>query len=250
MAAITTSTVETAIAGAFPPTARQLTRLIWAIAMLLALATPLTIAASGPGVLPGDVAISNAVHQTLPAWMDGSVAVANLLGQAPVAIGLSVLLAMLLFARQWRSEATLVAAAAIAWAGNAVLKALAESPRPTASLVRITENATGFGFPSGHVMGITVLFGALLLIATHRLDSTPLRRLAQFSALSTLALTGIARIEVGAHWPSDVLGGYLWGTILLLAIVMVQAGWSGVVSTITTIATRIPIPRRQATLID
>ena len=37
--------------------------------------------------------------------------------------------------------------------------------------------------------------------------------------LVVLALTGIVNVWLGVHWPSDVLGGYLWGAVLLLPAV-------------------------------
>jgi len=225
-------------------------RLIWAIGLLLTIATPLTFAASGSSVLPGDVAITNAVHQSLPGWTAGFVTFANLLGLAPVALGVAIALTGLLSMRRWYADAALVASAGLAWGGNALLKSLAESPRPTASLVRISENADGFGFPSGHVMGVTVLCGAIFLVATRRIASVPLRRLVQSVAIATPLVTGIARIEVGAHWPSDVLGGYLWGMILLLGVVLMQVSWQFVGNVCSSIASRVPLPRRQVSLAD
>lgn len=190
--------------------------------------------------------MANTLHGWFSGWFGGPIAFANILGRAPVAIAFSVVASALLFARRWFPEAALVASAGIAWVGNAALKTLAGSPRPTADLVSISENADGLGFPSGHVMGVTVLLGALLIIATTRIVSRPLRHLAQIATLTTLALSGVARIEVGAHWPSDVLGGYLWGAILLLTIVTVQAKWSSLASVTATVIARVPAVRRLA----
>ncbi len=43
-----------------------------------------------------------------------------------------------------------------------------------------------------------------------------LRHAGALACLALILLTGYGRILVGAHWPSDVLGGYLWGGLLLL----------------------------------
>jgi undecaprenyl-diphosphatase len=198
------------------------TRLIWGIAGLLSIATPLTAFAAGPGVLPGDVRIAETLHTVLPWWLDAPLAFANLLGLAPVAMVVTAFLAICLIARGWFSDAALVASAGLAWAGNATLKILVESPRPTADLVRISEHADGFGFPSGHVMGLTVLLGALLVVVSRRVMSRPARLLAQLALLTTIALTGLARVAVGAHWPSDILGGYLWGSAFLLVVLLLM----------------------------
>ena len=55
-----------------------------------------------------------------------------------------------------------------------------------------------------------------------RLASPPLphvRRGTVVACISLIALVGYGRIYVGAHWPSDVLGGWLWGAILLVIAV-------------------------------
>ena len=42
-----------------------------------------------------------------------------------------------------------------------------------------------------------------------------LRRTLALSALVPILTVGFARIEDGAHWPSDVLGGYMLGCVWL-----------------------------------
>ena len=32
------------------------------------------------------------------------------------------------------------------------------------------------------------------------------------------ALNGLANVYMGVHWPSDVLGGYLWAGVLLVGV--------------------------------
>ncbi len=39
-------------------------------------------------------------------------------------------------------------------------------------------------------------------------------------AAAVLALTGPANVWLGVHWPSDALGGYAWGALLLLPVIV------------------------------
>ena len=63
--------------------------------------------------------------------------------------------------------------------------------------------------------------GYLLLLALTQRQSTSdgWRRFIMISCLLLLIAGGIARIVLGAHWLSDVLGGYLigfvWATLLI-----------------------------------
>jgi membrane-associated phospholipid phosphatase len=47
----------------------------------------------------------------------------------------------------------------------------------------------------------------------------PLKRAAQGASLAWMLLMGLGRMELGVHWPTDVIGAYLTGTLLLLPLV-------------------------------
>lgn len=119
-----------------------------------------------------------------------------------------------------RAEALFAMAAVVAFVyGDNLLKDAVQSPRPLAALgVRIDEFQTSYGFPSGHVYGDVMFYGALAVFAPLWL---PPRLVVVVRALlfGIVLLAGPARVIVGAHWPSDVLGGYLWGAFgLCLAL--------------------------------
>jgi undecaprenyl-diphosphatase len=108
-----------------------------------------------------------------------------------------------------------------------LLKDLAERPRPTDDLVQVSAQANGFSFPSGHVLGSVLLWGFLCYLAAKTIPHRGLRLGVQALCLSILVLTGLQRIYAGAHWPSDVLGGYAWGLALVLPAAAVRERLSG-----------------------
>jgi undecaprenyl-diphosphatase len=69
-------------------------------------------------------------------------------------------------------------------------------------------------------MSATYFYGFLLYLAL----SFPLPSLVRAAlaavAAAVLALTGPANVWLGVHWPSDALGGYAWGALLLLPAVV------------------------------
>ncbi len=68
-----------------------------------------------------------------------------------------------------------------------------------------------FGFPSGHTTAAATFAIVLIYIAGRERLSGPQRHGLQALAFVVMVLVGWARIVLGAHWPTDVLGGFLLG---------------------------------------
>lgn len=74
-----------------------------------------------------------------------------------------------------------------------------------------------FSFPSGHMTNTTVVIGTLGILTALSL-SGKWRVFTAAVTASIFTLMGISRIYLGAHWPSDILGGLLFGISLALLI--------------------------------
>ncbi len=92
---------------------------------------------------------------------------------------------------------------------NLLLKHFFHRQRPVLENPLVT--LTSYGFPSGHTMGSTLLYGLLALIALRFVR--PLAwRIAIFAvAIIMIALVGLSRIYLGAHYLTDVLGAIAIG---------------------------------------
>jgi undecaprenyl-diphosphatase len=189
------------------------------LAALLLPALLLSLIAAGTGVVPGDVLVTRMIQQGAPAELGGLFVFVNDIGTTEGGTLVTLALGTLVVLRLQPAALVLMLATLPLRPLSGWLKSIAESPRPTADLVRITEHAGGFGFPSGHVLGATLLYGALLFLAPSLVARRALRWLIQIAAVAMIVLTGISRVYVGAHWPSDVIGGYLWGSIALITLI-------------------------------
>lgn len=74
--------------------------------------------------------------------------------------------------------------------------------------------AQGYSFPSGHSTNATTMFGSLAVNLR--------RRWVTVIAIIIAALTGLSRIVVGAHYPTDVLAGWLLGAFSILIVQLLQ----------------------------
>lgn len=128
-----------------------------------------------------------------------------------LAIPAVILFAAALYKRSgFRTAAYYVCACATAQALNAIIKHGVDRARPHDVSPRLT-SAGGLAYPSADVMLAVVIFGlgAVLLSATIR---APRLRIASVGASAFFVIAAaIARVYLGAHWPTDVLGGALAG---------------------------------------
>ena len=101
-----------------------------------------------------------------------------------------------------------------------LLAMIVARPRPSADLLQIRDHASGYSFPSGHATGVMVLYGALFVLAGVLLPQRVPRLLFRVLCVFMIVATGTARVYVGVHWPSDVLGGFLFGLITLAPLLL------------------------------
>lgn len=194
----------------------------WPLLLLLVLTLGLTTAAAGNGTLPGDIAVERWVQRAPASVADPVAETANTLGSGRVLAVIELLLAVAFVLMRRPAAAILVVLAGVLRVAGTLLKSLLGSPRPTPDVVRVTESPASNGFPSGHALGVALLVGVLVAIAFGSVRSPGRRRIVLAAALLVGLVSGFGRVYVGAHWPSDVLGGALWGTLLVPVALLMQ----------------------------
>ncbi|HEX6547413.1 MAG TPA: phosphatase PAP2 family protein [Candidatus Dormibacteraeota bacterium] len=122
-------------------------------------------------------------------------------------LGAAVVLAFLPFERR---GAWLMAIGGLGSVLDNLLKVSFERQRPDANLVRVIAQPPGFSFPSGHAVFYTWLFFMLAFSLAPRVRAG-FRPLLWAAALFGVFVGCLGRVWVGAHWPSDVIGGFLLG---------------------------------------
>ena len=107
---------------------------------------------------------------------------------------------------------------------SGALKYVVDRPRPSPELVAVHQLLFDPGFPSSHVVHYTVFFGflAYLFWKTQLVPKSFRAPLASIALIFVL-LIPFSRMYLGAHWPTDVLGGLLLGgSMLILQIRLFQ----------------------------
>ena len=134
----------------------------------------------------------------------GVTALGNVVVALPVMCG--TFLALLWVRR--RPDALAVAVCAVPIALGHVLKVVVSRPRPEYSISEVAY--TGMSFPSGHALFALLFGGLLIVLAEELIHPLAIRRGMQVTVALLVLAIGISRVYLGVHWPSDVIGGYLF----------------------------------------
>lgn len=185
-----------------------------AASVLLAVAfVVLGVMVVGGGPLPVDTAIREAlgVGRPVPAILQ----VLNDVGGAiSWDIGVAIVAAILLLKGRRRESVWLAGCVFLGETLATGAKLIVDRQRPPGIFVE--DLVTQASYPSGHVTR-TVISAALLVVLLARAPWTRIGGL--FAAVIPSVLMGLARIAVGEHWPTDVLGGYLLGGVAVAAVI-------------------------------
>lgn len=99
---------------------------------------------------------------------------------------------------------------------NYVLKIAFHRVRPS---IDFLIDAVGFSFPSGHSMGSMVFYGALSYFILKSERNKKLKFILVFLSIIMVLLVGSSRIYLNAHYPSDVIAGYIAGFVWLMSCI-------------------------------
>jgi undecaprenyl-diphosphatase len=121
---------------------------------------------------------------------------------------------ILLMLRHWRGALTLVLAVLSTQLVVALIKAIVERPRPELN-GRMTE-ASGFSFPSAHSATSMAVYATLTLLLAS-VARGAMRMAVVIAGCSLIATVGLSRVLLAAHYPTDVLAGWLTGAAIAAA---------------------------------
>lgn len=151
----------------------------------------------------GDVAGARAVQSAapVPGWWATPV---SRLAPAPAKYYVMGLTAILAFALAgFRGLLLAVAFIALEQYGAEHTKAWFSRPRPSRELIAVVGSPSGFTFPSTTITFFSVTFGLLAVVAA-RVRKTPFAIGVLVAGTVMVVLGCLARVALGAHWPSDV----------------------------------------------
>lgn len=189
----------------------------------LVLAIGLGFAAAGASVLPGDVEVATFIQRADDPVAGFLADVGNALGSTVSTI--LILLVALGCAGVMRDRPAIIFVVTVSLLRliGTQLKPLFDSARPTSDLVQIVGIHDGTGYPSGHSLSAMTLALCLAVLVWRWISSRQLA-IATVAVLVGLGLLiGWARIWSGAHWPSDVVGGFAFGAAMVgLGIVVMN----------------------------
>jgi len=129
---------------------------------------------------------------------------------SPMVVSILVMFTVvLLYWKGRRREAVGMFIANAAGAGlNETLKYLFHRRRP--DIHRLTA-AHGYSFPSGHSMGSVMFYGTLGYFVCRWTRSIFIKIFTCIASAFMILMTGVSRIYLGVHYPSDVIAGFTAG---------------------------------------
>ena len=149
--------------------------------------------------------------QSLPSSVGFIMAAATFVGQPVVDVVVGLAIVGLAYHYQ-RLDVTKAGLASLVSLGlSPLLKLLLRRSRPDTAAALGLHN---YSFPSGHSYCAMVIYGLLAVLAYKHL-AAPWNWVLMLVAVGFIVLVGVSRVYLGAHYPTDVFGGWVLGLIVL-----------------------------------
>lgn len=164
-------------------------------------------------LIDADLSVHNMMQGLRNAPGDEIMTIVTMLGDGAVMIVVGcAIVAWLLWRREWRLALAAFITILAARLFVPLMKLWLQRPRP----LELSGLPEVFSFPSGHTTFATVTLGVFAVLASHGLRSWGKAVVFAAAGIAVIAVA-YSRIYLGAHWMSDVLGGFLFGAVMIAA---------------------------------
>jgi undecaprenyl-diphosphatase len=155
-------------------------------------------------------------------WLTSIAKVISTLGSGRVLIPLVVVVGLGWWAwrRTWRPLWLLAGAYLGADALYSIVKALTGRHRPPSALA--VQHFGGLAFPSGHATQATAVWAMLAALLSGVVSRRAQKVAIWAGAVVVATLVGVSRLYLGAHWLTDVLGGWALGALWLATLLTTE----------------------------
>jgi len=162
-----------------------------------------------------DVQVLQTIHKSVPSGFEPMMDAITTLGSVRV-LGGWVVIALLILIRQrrWKSALLVFAAGLLTPLLIEGLKLAFHRTRP--ELWPRFPDAS-YSFPSGHALGSVVVYGVLIYLIGRTWPRW--RPVLWRLYLILVVMIGFSRLYLGLHWPTDVIGSWVAGAVLLFSLI-------------------------------
>ncbi|UCC17751.1 MAG: phosphatase PAP2 family protein [Dehalococcoidales bacterium] len=195
------------------------------LVVLLTLSITVSVFAYNNTRFPGDLWLAQGIQSINNDFLTSMMEYISFIFDTWGSFIIVVVLGLLFWWRAGWRESVLIVTGGILAATSSLLKMIIDRPRPSPDLVIVFSQEDTSSFPSGHSFFVFIVLGLSAYLTVTRIRSKTLKIVILAILVALVLLTGLSRIYLGAHWPSDIAGGYLTGGIFLIILIWIDKVW-------------------------
>lgn len=192
----------------------------WGHLLVIALTFAIFILAAAFPKFPGDQWALLEFQEFQASWLTASSQGLSYLGGTITAAAVSLAAIIALWLTNRRTDSLMALLGGLLIVAGISMKLLIDRPRPDYFLVASGPHFSSF--PSGHTIFATIFFGLAIVLVGDWVQRPSTRRSLQAGLILLILAMGASRVYLGFHWPSDVLGGYLYGALAVVELIWIR----------------------------